>query len=229
MNTNVPEHIVFCIDTSIDGAMVLNRGSNQDSRVSVTKMLIKRFMVLKQRMAPSSVRHKFAVTSFVGSTVWNCDLSEGVDLALKAVDDVEETIHSDAWDANSLFDDLTARAPTDPASHTLRVVLVYFRAQSLPVVDKARTDAFSKLPGAFLDILYVHDKANDPATKESVQRVFDKLNEFTDSEDSYILETAIHYRFVSYFARLLAHPLQRTVNGWFDIDPETSNPMDVEK
>ncbi|KAJ3221808.1 Component of the BRCA1-A complex [Chytriomyces hyalinus] len=228
MNTNVPEHIVFCIDTSIDGAMVLNRGSNQDSRVSVTKMLIKRFMVLKQRMAPSSVRHKFAVTSFVGSTVWNCDLTEDLDSALKAVDDVEETIHSDAWDANSLFDDLTARAPTDPASHTLRVVLVYFRAQSLPVVDKARTDAFSKLPGAFPDI-FQHDKANDPATKESVQRVFDKLNEFTDSEDSYILETAIHYRFVSYFARLLAHPLQRTVNGWLDIDPEASNPMDVEK
>ncbi|KAJ3101611.1 hypothetical protein HK100_004512, partial [Physocladia obscura] len=56
--TTLPEHIVFCIDNSIDGVMFLKTGNADDSRLAATKLLAKRFIAIKSRIAAASASHQ---------------------------------------------------------------------------------------------------------------------------------------------------------------------------
>ncbi|KAJ3059154.1 hypothetical protein HDU98_004826, partial [Podochytrium sp. JEL0797] len=192
---------------------------------------MKRFVNLKSRIG-GDTKHKFAVASFVKGTQWHCPLTSMPDKAIAAIDSIQQTEDSGEWNADSFFDDLLLKSPShETPEYVLRVVLLYFRAQQPPVVDQQRVKDFASNKACFVDILYVHDKPYDTATRVNVQTVFDRLHDFYPNESTpcYMLETTMYRKYVAHFARFLAHAQQRTVDGWLGIDPEnTEEEMELE-
>ncbi|KAJ3294475.1 hypothetical protein HDU79_010881 [Rhizoclosmatium sp. JEL0117] len=227
----LPEHIVFCLDRSIDSAMMLNHGKDQTetTRLSVAKMLIKRFMAVKSQVG--SAKHQFALMTFVHETVWNCPITPEPELVAKSLDQINSTEEMVSWDADSLFDTLIEKAPdAENPEYVLRVILLYFRSTP-PTFTAEKATEFCKRKACFIDTLYVHDKASD--YKELVQSVYDRLHELSESSvegSCYIQETSFYKKYVSLFARLLAHPLQRKVDGYLGLEPhggKQDDDMDV--
>ncbi|KAJ3201348.1 hypothetical protein HDU83_001686 [Entophlyctis luteolus] len=174
---------------------------------------------------------QFAVASFVSDTQWLCDFTSDTATAIAAVDRIEQSLDSSQWNATSLFDSLFRYLPVpspnamaidgeDEDDFNLRVILLYFRADSSPAFDKNVMGRFTKHPNCYIDVLYVHDKP-DPATKARVQAVYDSLHELSEGIDDkcFMKETVMHRKIAGFFAQMLGNASQRKVNGNTDIEP----------
>ncbi|KAI9095218.1 hypothetical protein DFS34DRAFT_189628 [Phlyctochytrium arcticum] len=212
------EKIIFCVDIGEEsGTETLRPG--QCTRLHYIKSYIKRFVLQKSQINP---KHQFGLCVAAGCTIWEKYLTSDVSTIVTAVDKIESEHYRGGWDMSTLFDAIQdGLPPLSGAAHSLRVIILYCRSNSMPEVSSE--EEFSKYasnPLLFIDVVYLHDKADD---SNEVQSIFDRFTALLgDSNRTFELSRQSE-RFDIAMTKLLAHPTQRPVEGtttwqWHPVD-----------
>lgn len=116
----------------------------------------------------------------------------------------------------NLQEHLPTVMPDGILSHVCRVIIVYKSSVRIPVINSLNFSMFNS-PGVIFDVLYIHDI---PSDENKVELIFQNLNGLNTSGNSYLLEVLNNQIIAIYntMSILLAHPLQRAPQKYFNTD-----------
>ncbi|XP_012286281.1 BRISC and BRCA1-A complex member 1-like [Orussus abietinus] len=221
---NVPEKIVLVIDTVKEHDCTkfkLGTGAKYPPLFMI-KRVVEIFVGTKSTIHR---KHEFALMTLDSQSVhWLCDFTNNTKTLLNHLDSVEEDVldeeHKEC-DLGGVFECIYERTgllqiPNNNSAvpkFVLRVILIYSRSHCMPVITSGQKELIELLehPYCFLDTLFVHEP---PSPENKCEKIYAKLGEFDVKNRSYILEagrnaTKLHDN----MAKLMAHPLQRPVQG----------------
>lgn len=194
---NLPEQILFLIDTHTELLLTMSEGSawaNAGStRLDAFKSHLKRFISIKKMFGP----HRFAL-GYLGETAsYILDFTTSEDefgFMLDHVLEKQSLRTCNRFNVGSIVEVVTAHVPglLDPAApltYVTRVILVLSRTACElggPTPEEARTLAALEASGRFyVDVLYMHD--TKPKATEGVmlgtQDVYNRLNDILNPHD----------------------------------------------
>ncbi|KAI5705608.1 hypothetical protein M8J76_002198 [Diaphorina citri] len=220
---NVKEKIVICLDlTEDEGECPIGLGDQKLSVESVVRAAVNQFIKLKSSMRSDT---EFALVGTLNSKAkwinpFTNDLSQVIQIFPTNKKSKPFTVNMDEYLFPILEENLQEHLPTvmpdGILSHVCRVIIVYKSSVRIPVINSLNFSMFNS-PGVIFDVLYIHDI---PSDENKVELIFQNLNGLNTSGNSYLLEVLNNQIIAIYntMSILLAHPLQRAPQKYFNTD-----------
>ncbi|KAH9494728.1 Component of the BRCA1-A complex [Bulinus truncatus] len=213
---NCPEKIILCLDLNeeMDTTNFRSKAGDKYSGLELGKRALRMFVLHKSQMNP---KHEFAFLIFhEESTMIQSFTSRAQDILTALDDHIIVTQKSGPFNLSHFYETvkdnielpIVSQAPDIlPPPYVIRVVLVFGRSHSVPVIDgaEARKELESS-PYFFTDVLYIHEP---PTEENKCEEIFHVLCELDHNGLSYIFEQSKYTPILNSGAKLLAHPLQR--------------------
>ncbi|XP_055886682.1 BRISC and BRCA1-A complex member 1-like [Biomphalaria glabrata] len=215
-SVNCPEKIILCLDLSdeMNTTTFKSKAGDKYSGLELGKRAIRMFVLHKSQMNP---KHEFAFLIFhEDSTMIQSFTPRAQDILTALDDSIIETHKSGPFNLANLYETIKANIEVPAANETcellpppyiVRVILVYGRSQSVPVVTNTTAkEELESSPYFFTDVLYIHES---PSELNQCEEIFNVLCKLDHNGFSYIFEVCKYTPILNSGAKLLAHPLQR--------------------
>ncbi|XP_062569770.1 BRISC and BRCA1-A complex member 1-like [Saccostrea cucullata] len=217
---NCPEKIIICLDmsTEMDKVSFRSRSGDKWTPMKLVRRALSFYLHSKQKM---NKNHQFALVHLFDKASWVKDFTGNIKSVMNALDDLSETVELQSFNATSLFDLIHQCVPLPevegdmtilPPPYIVRMLFIYGRSNGQ--IEFQNKESFRQLdssPYFFFDALYVHEPQSE---ENKCEEIFDRLCDFDEKGMSYIFEAARNpTRLYDQMAQLLAHPLQRPLQG----------------
>lgn len=212
---NVPERIIFMIDSirEKDCTPFEFESGARLFPLQVIKKVVQIFIDLKGTM---NKNHEFAIMKLTeNSAEWICNFTNNSKTLmnwLESIDEITEDQNLGDFDLAQCFNVLDSNIELDysskPPDTITRVILIYSRSHCIPFQSDVKYfTSLMENPHFFLDVMYVHERANG---ENECEEVYLPLGQLDIKQNSYIFEVARNAVVLhNTMAQLLKHPLQR--------------------
>lgn len=211
---NVPEKIIFCVDTCVDTnytAFIV-----EDGRSFAPLFMLRRIIeIFVQNKSFIDQRHEYALMSMESKDVrWIKDFSNNPNNIINALQkEINETEQSDEFDLSTVLEMISQKVIVpepmnplhDPPPYVVRMIMLYSRSNST-FSDRKTYEELLSNPYFTVDTIFT----NEPTSVLKTQQIFNSLRRLDEKIYSYKFEvgrnaTMLH----DSMAKLLMHPLQR--------------------